>query len=378
MLKFRPVGLAPLFAGIFPLLRKSAARRLMGKSFWLSLAFCSSLFAFSPAHAASKQSSPELNGFQAKPVFDRNGTFGFCLAGRAYKDGRKLTIALSPSNEVNLGLTIPGGRFAKGKQYDLSLSLDRGGQKETKGAGFVRSVRAVAIDGETLLLQMGNSPPFAKALADSRNLDVSASGKTLAFALPALATVLDDLKACNKEGRKKPDSPTTAAGKRMPEALAALLVTAGFKDVVPMNMDNITEDKRPSDYIWKTGALLGGVRERLAPKDKTLTELVGLHIEGLKKKCPGAFTTTVGREETYDGLKMRVAEAECRMKEADGKKDKDVMVALLFYLTEANRFTVFTHEGFAASKAEATAARDALKRVIVDLAREGWLPKKGK
>ncbi|MDD5585640.1 MAG: hypothetical protein PHY92_01615 [Alphaproteobacteria bacterium] len=306
-------------------------------------------------------------------MFEPDGAFGFCLADHAYDDGRKLTAALSPSREINLGLTIPGGQFSTGKQYDLILSLDRAEMKEVQVSRFERSVRAVAVDGNSLLLQMGNSRPFVKALTDSRNLSVSASGKTVAFALPPFAAVLGNLKDCNKENLGKTKRPTAAPGMEMPKALMVLLATAGFKDVTPLSMNNLPEDKRPSDHVWKTGELLGGVRERLAPKDKSLTELAGLHIDGLKKKCSGAFSASVGREEDYAGLKMRAAEASCHMKETGGKKSKDVVVALLFYLTAAGRFTVFTHEGLASSKAEAEAARDALKRTIIGLAREDYV-----
>jgi hypothetical protein len=153
-----------------------------------------------------------------------------------------------------------------------------------------------------------------------------------------------------------------------------MLVAAGLKDVTPLGMEGIPKDERPSDYIWQTGHLIGGIRERLAPKDKSLADLAGLHIQGLKNKCSGAFKAEVGREEDMPRLKLRTAEAECAMKGPEGGKDgkeKDIAVAILFYLTEAGRFTVFTHEGLAANKAEAIAARNAIKREIIDLT-NGW------
>ena len=310
----------------------------------------------------AQASAPDKQALSTRPVFEANGAFGFCLSESALSDGRKLTIALSPTDEINLGLTIPGGGFTLGAHYDLAVTPDHG--KE-------RSVRAVAIDANSLLLQMGNSPPFTKALMDSKNLGVAGGGKSMVFALPAMSTTFDALKRCISDNKNKIDQRAAEAEKIMPETLKALLVAAGLKDIVPLRMDNLPPEQRPADFIWRTGKILGGVRERIAPKDKSLTELVGLHIQGLKNKCAGTFKAEINREETAPGLQLRTAEAECRMKKTEeGSGEKNVEVALLFYLTAANRFTVFTHESDSANKAEATAAREALRRTIVSLAQE--------
>ena len=303
-------------------------------------------------------------------MFEPDGKFGFCLADYALADGRKLTFAMSPTDEINLGVMVPKAGFVLGGHYDLSLTLTQAKAQGADTKDFMRSVRAVAIDENSLLLQMGNNPPFTKALTNSRDLSVTANGKTMLFALPAMPPVLDALKACNKESRQKTNRVAANIEKAMPETLKALLVAAGLKDIAPLRMDDIPIDQRPADFIWKTGNVIGGVRERLAPKDKSLTELVGLHIQGLKKKCTVAFKTEVNREEEAPGLKLRTAEADCRMKGLNGEKDKDMTAVILFYLTAAGRFTEFTHEGSAADKAEAISVRDALKRTIVQLAEE--------
>jgi hypothetical protein len=339
--------------------------------------------ALSPAFAAVKKSAPKASSIamsRARPVFDAKGAFGFCVADHKDKDRRKLTFAMSPLDEINLDITIPGGGFVKGEQYDLSLGLDRARAKDGAAKPFVRTVRAMALDDNGLLFQMGKSAPFQKALTTSRELSLGASGKTEAFALPDMNALLNALKTCNRDNLKGRDEKTAESEKApgdekgMPRKLRALLAAAGFKDVVPLGMDGVPEDQRPSDYLWQTGHLLGGIRERLAPKGKGLADLTGLYLEGLKKKCSGAFTATVGREVQYAGLKMHTADVKCVVTAPKGAKKgpeteaKDIAAALLFYITDAGRFTVFTQESLIAYAEEGAAARNAIKRIIVDLA----------
>jgi len=75
------------------------------------------------------------------------------------------------------------------------------------------------------------------------------------------------------------------------------------------------------------GSLIGGLRERVVPADKDLEELVGLHIDGLKKKCTGAFKTEIGREETVAGSSSGRSRSSVRLKAAEGEKSHAVVAA---------------------------------------------------
>jgi hypothetical protein len=334
------------------------------------------------APPASAKETPDI-----RPVLKSNGDFGFCLAEHPYADGRKLTIALSPMDEINLGLVIPNAGFEAKKPYDLTITL-KPAAEEAEAQDFVRAVRAMAMDENSLLFQMSTSAPFKKALKASNVLNVQAGGKSLDFALPAMPAALENLKACNKQHGhitasskaaetqppKTADTPSpktaNAADGNMPEALKALLFEAGVKDLTLLRTDKIPEDQRPADIVWKTGNLIGGLRERIVPADKTLDELIGLHLEGLKKKCSGEFKANIGREEEAYGLKMRAVNVECRMITASTGKNDIIMGALLFYLTPARRFTFFTHETGANDKAAAITVRDGIRNVLIKLAKQ--------
>ncbi len=343
--------------------------------YWLLIVLCL-VWAF-PAEAASskkhakrhaapvkKEETTAASGMPVpRPVFDTDGSFGFCLAEYIYPDDRKLTVARSIADEVNLGLTIPNAGFTLGSRYDLSISLE---PEKAKAAKIERSVRSTAIHQNALVLQMGANPAFIQALTTSKSLHVAAGGKKMEFSMPGIAFVYDALRKCIDANKNKKDSNAAMTEQALPETLKAVLVSAGLKDIVPMRMDNIPPEQRPADFIWQTGPLIGGVRERLVPKEKTLTDLAGLHIQGLKRKCSGTFNAEVGKEEDTAGLKLRTADVDCQMK--GSKEGKDVFVAILFFVNAANRFTVFSHEGPAAAKIEAQNTRDAIRRTISQLA----------
>jgi hypothetical protein len=326
-----------------------------------------------PALAASKAPKtaptppPTAPSTEAHPVFEPDGRFGFCLSSYTYSDGRKMTVAQSPENQLNLGLTIPDAHFEVGARYDITLTL---------GSQDGRKIRGQAIDDGTLLLQMGASPKFRKQLVAAQTLSVGTTSKTLVFALPAMNPLFDSLKACLKQNKGQKNEAVAQSENALPETLKALLITAGFTDIIPMSMEGIPAEERPADYIWKTGSVLAGIRERKAPEGKSLADLIGIYMGGLKDQCPGTFKVDIEREQKEGGLTLRLASAVCAPKtdkKADKKDDKDkdptVTVALLFYLTPHGGFTVFTHEGQNEGKTEALAARDKMAKAILSLAK---------
>jgi len=319
-------------------------------------AFLLALFmalAITPSFAATKA------GPSIRPVYEPDGRFGFCIANYDYPDGRKITLALSPVGQINMGITIPKGGFKIGSHYDLSYILDEESD---------RKVRAEALDEETLLLQMGSNLSFRKKISRAKTMKVGVSSNMLTFDLPPMDKLIDGLVSCIAAKKNTKDAKVAKAESALPETLKALLVTAGFTEIVPLSMEQIPAQQRPADFIWRNGNLIAGVRERIVPQDKTLSDLIGLHMKGLKEKCEGRFRADIGREQTVGGLRVRLAEASCAPK--DSPDDQGVFVGVLFYLTSAGEFTVFTHECLMENKAESLAARDKLAKTVLSLAKE--------
>jgi hypothetical protein len=308
----------------------------------------------SPALAADKQPTP-------RPIFNPDGSFGFCLTEQNYPNGRKLTLALNPNQELNFGLGVPGGKFKIGSRYDLTWRLD---------SGASQPIRALGIDPDSVLLQFGKNEALLTALKASTRLVIGGGAKEMEFTLPIMPATLAALQQCNNTNKRKRDASLAKVEAAMPEALKALLVAAGVKDIAPLTMDDIPPAERPADFVWQTGKLLGGVRERMAPPDKTLDDLISLHLQGLKNKCQGNFKADLGKEEKIGGLALRPALIECRADTAKTPEQRDIAVAILFYLTEARRFTVFAHEGDLAAKPQAIKVRDGIAEALKNLARE--------
>lgn len=308
---------------------------------------------------APKAESKQATTLQIRPVYEVDGSFGFCLGDWKYPDGRDITFALSVEKQLNIGLHIPQGGFKIGGKYDLSVSLD-----EAEG----RRVRAEALDEETLLLQMGVNPTFFKKLRAAKTLSAGAAGKVIAFDLPAMDESLKHLEQCLKDKAGTRNEKIAKMEKALPQTLKALLVTAGFTDIIPIPLDKVPVEQRPADFMWQTGDLVAGVRERAAPAGKSLSDLIGLHMQGLKEKCEGAFRADLQREQNVNGLVMRQAMASCVPEKGD--EAQGLVVSILFYMTPKGGFTSFTHEAPIQAKEQAKVASDRLAQTLAKLARE--------
>lgn len=313
---------------------------------------------FAKGKTADKPQPSKAPTSTARPVYEPDGSFGFCLTDIKYPDKKKLTIAYSPTKQINLGLTIPEGKFKPGARYDLTVSLDK---------GSARKVRAETLDEETLLLQMGSNVSFRNKLTEAKLLDIGSPSNTVSFELSDIAKRIKDLEICIATKAATKDEKAAKAAQMMPSPLKAILLTAGFENIVPLSLESIPVDQRPADYMWKTGDLLSGVRERAMPEGKSLSDMVGLHMQGLKKHCPGHFNGQIGREKVTNALTLRTAQALCAPKET-GSNEQTVGVSLLFYVTKAGAFTVFTFEGSEAQQSEANTARDRLASALLSLA----------
>lgn len=313
------------------------------------LALVLSVLLASPSLAA--ETDPTI-----RPVFEPDGVFGFCLGEQPYADGRKLTLALSPKEEINIGVTILGAGFKRGARYDVALIV---------GEGKPRKIRTQALDETTLLLQMGGNAAFQKSLLEAKALTIGAGKKTEVFSLPPMDRFFGTLKKCIAENENKTFSTVE---NDFPPKILALLESAGLPSVKPLSLGDVPPEKRPADYVWQTGSVIGGIKERRAPKDQKLFDLIGLHLKGLEKECDGSFKASVEKEQKGPGVAMRLAEASCGPKAP--QQGETVTVALVLYLTDAGLFTIFTHEGAGADKAEALAARNKVAKALMNLAKE--------
>ncbi len=298
-----------------------------------------------------------------RPVFEPSGAFGFCLGEQAYADGRKLTLALSPKEEINIGVAILGAGFKKGARYDVALIV---------GEGKPRKIRTQALDETTLLLQMGGNAAFQNSLLEAKSLTIGAGKRTEVFSLPPMDKFLGTLKKCVAENENKA-FPSAAEEENFPPKILALLDSAGLGPVKPLSLADVPPEKRPADYVWQTGKVIGGIKERRAPKGEKLFDLIGLHMKGLEKECDGAFKASVEKERKAPGVVMRLAEASCGPKPP--QQGETVTVALVLYLTDAGLFTVFTHEGAGAEKAEALTARNKVAKALIKLAEDDMTKK---
>lgn len=355
----------------------------MRKSPFIALAalFCS----LTAAQAAPPQ-------MEVDALMKPDGNLDACRASSDYTDGKKLTLALKPDTSLDIIATIPNAGLQAGRKYDLTLTLDDANP---------RRIRAQAVDAETISLALGINPAFRTALSGSKQLALAAAaGQPMTFPLPAIAGAMKQLKFCLDQNKtaetiqphpaaaaapepkevltpppaakqQQPKQPAKAAQQPatdFPEQLAQLLTDAGVGPVEPVPMDDIPEAQRPADYIWAAGKILGGVRERSVPKGHNLSELIGIHTQGLKNKCPGAFRVDINKEQKAGSLTLRTALATCAPPE--GAKGDTILVGMMFYLTKKNVFTVFTHEGPQKLKKEVLTARDKLADFMLKLGRE--------
>ncbi|HUY68861.1 MAG TPA: hypothetical protein VMV79_06125, partial [Alphaproteobacteria bacterium] len=128
-------------------------------------------------------------GWDLRPVFGHGGDFAYCLIDRADTGGKKLTVALDPQNEINLGFTIPGAGLKPGARYDMVVAF---------AGGWKRTVRGAALDPDTILLQLGAEPGWPQALMANVGLTLQGikGGPQVPFALPLMKSAFDALRGC--------------------------------------------------------------------------------------------------------------------------------------------------------------------------------------
>jgi hypothetical protein len=200
------------------------------RSFFLLTVLAFSFCALSPQAdaktAPKKKTADPSSSLKAIPV-PMNGRFGFCVVERAYPEKRKLTLAMSPIHQINVGVSIADAGFSKGAEYDLNYGFN--GKAD-------RTLKARALSEDTVLLQMEVNPAFAKSIDKSDTFDVGGDGNIVSFSLKPMHGAIDALAKCVAANKDKTD-PTTA----IPPSLTSLLAAAGQKDKNVVIIDDMVD-----------------------------------------------------------------------------------------------------------------------------------------
>ncbi|MDX1921686.1 MAG: hypothetical protein SFW65_00965 [Alphaproteobacteria bacterium] len=329
------------------------------------------------AKAASKkaESKSEAKSDVAQPkekwqvgmIKGEKGEFNYCLMRAEFNNDLSFAIALSPKQEINLGIGVPKAGFTKDEKHQMNVSI---------GSVYNKDAVAVAANPELLLIPMHEDSKLMDALRGGKMIALTGKEDSTKFALKNMPQALDGLKTCVDVGTGKkpmPQQPAEApAGKdgkkaaakeiKFPPSLKALLDKAGLKDLEILTIKD--PSRAPVDFGWKTQGLFGGMRERPVPAEATMEKMTELMEGGYKKQCSGTFNVTKGEIENYSGIQMRTMNVGCEMKE------HNAYVALFIYLTDNHLFTMFMHEGDGTNKDAANKARDQVANLLRQIAKE--------
>lgn len=315
------------------------------------------------SQAAPPAAAP-TTGWRINPVRGPGGQTAYCLAEAKFSSNLVLAIARNPQGEVNLAIGIPQAGMTQGARFPLTVTLD---------GKLRRRLEGVATDPQLLVVSTGADAELYEGLRRGSNLTIQGPQDTAAFQLKGTSKALADLRACAEGGGSgaRPGGASGAAAaagqpprpEPMPPALRAVLARAGIQEVQVIDMQRVPPDRRPADFAWRVGQVLGGLREMQAPPDADLPKLSESYLDGLRQRCASTFTATPAQVETVGAVALRTAEATCA--QPDGKT---IAVSMLFYLTDTRLFTVFFHEAEEASRAQAQKIRDDIAGVIRGLA----------
>lgn len=297
-------------------------------------------------------------GWEVGMIKGEKGEFSYCLMRAEFDNDLSFAIALSPKQEINLGIGVPKAGFTKDEKHPMTVSIDK---------LYSKDAVSIAANPELLLLPMHQDKKLFDALKNGKVISLAGKEDSTKFALKNMAKALQGLQTCVDVGtgkKKMPDEPAGKKGKSaaFPPSLKGLLDKAGLKDLEILTIKD--PSKAPVDFGWKTQGLFGGMRERPVPPEATIEKMTDIMEGGYKKQCTGTFTITKGDIETYSGVKVRTLNVGCDMKE------HNAYVALLIYLTDNHLFTMFMHEGDNTNKDAANKARDSLAALIRQIAKE--------
>ena len=331
--------------------------------FFIGIMAFSLLAAASVANAAPIAAEPS-GDWQIRQVRQKSGSFGYCLAEARYKNGLTLSIALSPLEEINIGVMVPKAGFTPNDHYKMRLEIDDTTRRDTE---------AFTGAPDLLLVAEGKDGKLFDALAAGHRLGLYGPEDSSVFTLKGNDKALADLRQCVAEGKSnwKPsgDEKLKAA---FPDTLASLLIEAGLGNVEPLPPATLEEEaSRPTDYAWKIGPVTGGVRERQVDlKDVNLDKASTMYVKSFKEHCPGAFTSHLNKAEKLTGIEVRSGYVMCQQSpDQKGKSaGQRVYVSTLYYMTDTGLFTLFMHESLDKDKSKAEAATNAILAVVRKIA----------
>lgn len=316
-----------------------------------------------PLVAAEEKPATPKAAWQVGMMKDPKGNFGYCMMRAPYSSGLSLAVALSPKQEINLGIGVPKGGFGKEEKHQIIVGIDK---------IYKKGAVALAADPELLIMPMSADKDLMSALRKGKMLILTGREDESRFSLAGIGKALDGLKQCVDVGTGKIKAPAAppaqeakAEGKKpapgsFPPALKNMLLKAGVKDLQVVAIKD--PSKAPVDFAWRTQGVFGGMRERPVPAEATIEKMSEVIEKGYKSQCQGMFANKLGTVEDIGGVKMRTAEISCQMKEGLA------YVSLFFYLTDTHLFTLFLHETSGTNKDKADAARDSIAAFIRQLA----------
>ncbi|HYD67698.1 hypothetical protein [Azospirillum sp.] len=296
------------------------------------------------------------------PSMAPDGKLAYCVTEAVFDSGHTLMIARNAKGELNVGLQIPGASLPRGQDWPVKVTIDD---------KLVRERMAIATQADMLVVPHGPDEDLFNALMNGKELAVVSDSDRIAFQLKGTKKALVDLKTCVDKGGnvpKKAADAKPAQGKgALPDELLSLLATAGIRNIEPVSLDNVALDKRPADYLWRSGPVMGSVRQHTVGDDATLAEISRIYQDAMTKACAGKAAMTYADAEALPGVMLRTGAVDCTTERGT------VHAALLLYLTDARLFTMFAHE-VDVRDADATQAdrmRDRIAEVIRELALKG-------
>lgn len=330
----------------------------------------------SPREATSPRVATPVGAWIGAPAKD--GGLAYCVQSAKYSTGHTLVIGRTRSGAVNVALSIPGGALPVGERWPVSVRVD---------GALARERVATAANAAMLVVPLGKDPDMFTQLKRGNTFFVKSSGDHIGFALKGTAQALKALERCAEtlpaspeppvkdgakagkgvptegEAAKGADAPdATATPPVFPQTLAAILGAAGLTEVQALTFPDLPPEKRPADYAWRVGEVLGGVRERVVPAELTLDALSTEYVEALRSRCKGAGTARLSPVEHHRLVTIRLGAVDCAP--AGDGKGSGVHVALVSYLSEARLFATFFHEATPENAAVADDIRDRLAAVF--------------
>jgi hypothetical protein len=313
-----------------------------------------------PPNGAQLTGAP-IGDWRSVPVTDANGKFAHCIVLNRFNNNLTLVIGRNGNGENVIAIGIPGASMTKGNKLPMSVRVD-----ET----IKRNLTGIAEEPDLLVVNTGKDDELFEGMRKGSRLIMQGPTDTAIFQLRGTGKALSDLRTCAQtagaSGVTKPGGPGAQGGQGgqkpvavvLPDTLRAILNAAGLREAVPLSMANIPEDRRPADFAWKIGPVFGGVREARAPADLAFETLTTNYLDILKQRCSGEFNAAPAPIETLPRVTLRTANVSCTPPE--GK----INVAILFYKSQGDIFTVFFHEASDADLELAKKARDGLTQVV--------------